>query len=221
MKVLKTNNFISERIKIRPITNAEFDKVQKELERTENPFGITEKDLTGDIKYFPMGLAVRMLEEQQMQENTPDVTIFQKDRKSAKNAKGFNWDYTKAGWTFWNNVIDKGQFSWFFETYPEYKKYNIRKTTPNKYNITEKDLVDDLKDFPVSVVVRMLEEQEKQENKADVTVFQKNNTATAFARGFNWKNTAAGHEFWDKVVKNKKFMIFFEKYPKYIKYNIY
>ena len=78
MKVLKTNSFISERIKIRPITNAEFDKVQKELERPENPFGITEKDLTGDIKYFPMGIAVRMLEEQQMQGNTPDVTVFQK-----------------------------------------------------------------------------------------------------------------------------------------------
>ena len=40
-------------------------------------------------------------------------------------------------------------------------------STDIKYNITKKDMIDDLKGFPVGVVIRMLEEQEKQGNKPD------------------------------------------------------
>ena len=44
MKILKTDSFISERVKVKPVTNAEWDKVKKDIETRNNPFGITEKD---------------------------------------------------------------------------------------------------------------------------------------------------------------------------------
>lgn len=39
-----------------------------------------------------------------------------------------------------------------------FNKKNLEKNKINKYHITKKDMIGDLKGFPIGVVVRMLEE---------------------------------------------------------------
>jgi len=123
MKVLKTHNFISERIKIRPVTNAEFGKIQQDIHK--NPFGLTKKDLDRQMSKVPMGIAVRMLEEQEMQNNAADITIFCYNCCSDKDEGGFNWKNTEQGTDFWKDVLGYYNFDVFFDRYPEYEKYNL------------------------------------------------------------------------------------------------
>lgn len=80
--------------------------------------------------------------------------------------------------------------------------------------ITEKDLIGDIADFPVEIVRKMVEEQMRQGNNADVCMFQKCANKNKNQGGFDWRNTEDGHIFWELVIYNKNFGIFFEKYPK-------
>ena len=131
MKILKTTDFVSERIKVQPVTNAELEKAQTEFEESKKiPFGLTKDDLKGMLEGMPMGIVVRMLEEQEKQGNFPVVKIFQKDifaerRLSDGSRGGFDWERTEAGFDFWSEVIEKENFNVFFEKYPEYRKYNL------------------------------------------------------------------------------------------------
>ena len=128
MKILKSNKNIIERIQLQPITNAELERAQKKIEEESNriPFGLTKHDIIGQIKNFPMGVVVRMLEETEAQGNKPDVKLFQ-DHASAgtKNKEGFVWSETEAGHKFWSDVINCEWFHKFFDKYPDYKKYNL------------------------------------------------------------------------------------------------
>lgn len=89
----------------------------------------------------------------------------------------------------------------------------------NKYGITEKDLVGEIKDFPLGLVLKMLELQEGQGNEPNITVFQKNCCADYKRSGFDWSDTEDGGLFWDRVINGIDFKVFFDKYPKYKKYN--
>ena len=89
-----------------------------------NPFGLTKDDLIGDLKGFPMGVVVRMLEEQELQGNDVDVKVFQEDCMIIY--RGFDWDKTEAGYNFWEDVIDYKDFNLFFKKYPEYKSITCR-----------------------------------------------------------------------------------------------
>ena len=84
----------------------------------------------------------------------------------------------------------------------------------NEIKITEKDLIGEIKRFPIEVVRKMVEEQVRQGNKADVSIFQKKNYADKENGGFKWKDTEEGFEFWDMVIIYEEFDKFFEKYPK-------
>lgn len=75
--------------------------------------------------------------------------------------------------------------------------------------ITKKDLIGEIKDFPIEVVKKMVERQVEQGNKADVGDFQ--DIATG---GFFWGETTEGYDFWSEVIGRKNFDLFFEKYPK-------
>lgn len=75
--------------------------------------------------------------------------------------------------------------------------------------ITEKDLIGQIKDFPIEVVEKMIERQVEQGNPADVRVFQDIVTG-----GFFWNETIEGYDFWCEVILRKNFDLFFEKYPK-------
>ena len=84
----------------------------------------------------------------------------------------------------------------------------------NEIKITEKDLIGDIAGFPIEVVKKMVEEQVRQGNKADVSIFQECANWDKKHGGFEWEETEDGFEFWDMVVLYKEFDEFFEKYPK-------
>ena len=89
-----------------------------------NPYGLTKDDLKEDIEDFPMGVVVRMLEEQEEQEQKPDVNVFQRKYSTIKGDGGFNWRETEASEEFWSNVLFSRKFDLFFKRYPEYARYN-------------------------------------------------------------------------------------------------
>ena len=86
--------------------------------------------------------------------------------------------------------------------------------------VTTKDLIGDLKDFPIEVVEKMLEHQYKQIGKTDISIFQKKRCEGTGGKGFSWPATIEGHYFWKRVIHDKNFDIFFERYPKVSK-NVY
>lgn len=78
--------------------------------------------------------------------------------------------------------------------------------------VTEKDLIGEIKDFPIEVVEKMIERQVEQGNEADVRVFQEHKTS--YSPGFDWDETVEGFGFWNSIIDEKNFDLFFEKYPK-------
>lgn len=80
--------------------------------------------------------------------------------------------------------------------------------------ITKADLIGKIENFPIEIVKKMVEEQVRQGNKADVTIFQRNLLANPLVGGFLWKNTEDGAPFWDRVILARDFNLFFRKYPR-------
>ena len=72
----------------------------------------------------------------------------------------------------------------------------------------------DLKGFPKEIIARMLNYQEEQWGKIDISVFEKDRTAGEPTKGFVWSKTKEGYDFWNEVIRFKNFALFFEKYPK-------
>lgn len=84
------------------------------------------------------------------------------------------------------------------------------------FKVEKIDIVDSmLEDFPVEVVEKMLEEQIKQGNAPSLEVFFDNLIADKLQGGFTWNETEDGDEFWEAVIQNDNFDLFFEKYPKH------
>ena len=82
------------------------------------------------------------------------------------------------------------------------------------FNVEQSDLVGDINDFPIEIVQKMIEEQIKQGNKANVSVFQQRCITDADNGGFDWDETTDGLEFWKSVISHQEFNVFFKKYPK-------
>lgn len=68
--------------------------------------------------------------------------------------------------------------------------------------------------FPKEIVDRMLDLQEEKGCERDIGVFEEYNCADFCQGGFNWDETSEKSSFWYKVIINKNFDLFFEKYPK-------
>lgn len=64
-----------------------------------------------------------------------------------------------------------------------------------------------LKDFPENVVNAMLDEQERQGNPRDVTVFERNKLASTSIGGFEWSNTPDGAEYWAAIITKRRFYL--------------
>lgn len=79
----------------------------------------------------------------------------------------------------------------------------------NYYYVTKEDLKGEIADFPVEIVQHMLNNQTKEDGKANIKFFQ-----NSIKGGFIWRNTPEGTSFWNDVIKNKNFDRYFEKYPK-------
>lgn len=80
--------------------------------------------------------------------------------------------------------------------------------------VTTKDLIGDLEDFPIELVEIMLQKQYKQVDKMDISIFQKCKFSDKYQGGFHWSDTIEGHEFWNDVIREGRFDVFFERYPK-------
>ena len=80
--------------------------------------------------------------------------------------------------------------------------------------VTTKDLIGDLKNFPIEVVEKMLQKQYKQVDKIDITVFQTYKCSDIPCGGFCWGDTIEGHDFWSDVIRFENFDRFFERYPR-------
>lgn len=81
------------------------------------------------------------------------------------------------------------------------------------YKVVNEDLVDELREFPLTVVQKMIEHQVMQGNPANVKVFQADPTAERSEGGFVWEDSPEGWDFWDKVIEGMEFNVFFERYP--------
>ena len=80
--------------------------------------------------------------------------------------------------------------------------------------VEQSDLVGDIKDFPIEVVEKMIEEQVKQGNCPNVEVFQNYVSADDGDGGFAWSKTDDDIDFWTDIIVEGNFDLFFEKYPK-------
>lgn len=70
------------------------------------------------------------------------------------------------------------------------------------------------KDLPVEIQQRMLDEQVRQGNKRDAEVFKEYTMAGIRGGGFTWSRTVEGYAFWEKIIHDGNFAVFYEKYPK-------
>lgn len=65
----------------------------------------------------------------------------------------------------------------------------------------------ELEGFPENVVNAMLDEQERQGNPRDVTVFERNKLASTSIGGFEWSNTPDGAEYWTAIITKRRFYL--------------
>ena len=79
----------------------------------------------------------------------------------------------------------------------------------SNYKVTEKDLIKEIKGFPIEVVEKMLEKQQIQRGYINIFTLQ-----DAVCGAFRWSDTSEGYAFWYKVIRDKDFNLFFTTYPK-------
>lgn len=72
---------------------------------------------------------------------------------------------------------------------------------------------DEILGFPMPVIEAMLRYQENQGNPRNITIFKNRKWTSKNSGGFDWTTTKEGDEFWDKVISNQDFDVFFEEYP--------
>ena len=118
-----------------------------------------------------------------------------------KKTFGFVWKKTPEDDVFWMH-ISSGKYNVYYE------KYGSAPTTDvTKYK-------GEIADFPPEIVEMMLQRQFEQTGKRDVSVFENKRDANYRQNGFTWEDSPEKNSFWYDVITNKKFDVFFEKYPK-------
>ena len=71
-----------------------------------------------------------------------------------------------------------------------------------------------IKDFPEHIVEAMLDEQVRQGNKRDVSVFEKNEFSDQSNGGFTWNKAKLSNEIWCDIIINRNFSAFPLQYPR-------
>jgi hypothetical protein len=80
----------------------------------------------GQLRGFPTEIVEKMLENQEIQGNPRNITVFEEHKLRGGERGGFTWEDTVEGHIFWRQVISYLNFSVFFERYPK----KIEKTLP-------------------------------------------------------------------------------------------
>lgn len=74
----------------------------------------------------------------------------------------------------------------------------------------------ELTGFPQEIVEKILDEQERQGNKRDVSVFEKKAEAQLEDGGFDWESTNQDYLFWESILSYGELDYFYEDfYEKY------
>ena len=165
----------------------------------------------GELEGFPKEIIARMLDCQQEQGNPRDISVFEKRCDAGWCNKGFDWDGTQEGFGFWEEVIDNKNFNIFFEQYPQKDNQDNSQKLDDLETYTPKG---ELEGFPKEIIAKMLDCQEEQGNPRDVSVFEENVCVSMIIKGFDWNNTKDEFDFWEQVISERNFNLFFEKYPK-------
>jgi len=153
----------------------------------------------GKLKGFPKEIVKAILKHQVKQGNNEDVSVFEDHISASSLGNGFGWSDTKEGHGFWSTVLIDRNFDRFFEKYP--------KKTKSKYK-------GDIKGFPKRIVKEMLKRQVKDGNPKNVKVFENDRHASVDDGGFKWEKTKEGNDFWEDVIINENFNLFFDKISK-------
>ena len=73
-----------------------------------------------------------------------------------------------------------------------------------KFKVKKKHLTGEIADFPKRVVQAMVDEQVRQGNPADPSVFAREPTAGKSQGGFNWHESILGYS-WSDIIQEKEF----------------
>jgi len=130
---------------------------------------------------------------------------------------GFIWSKTPENTGFWSN-IHSGLYSSYYIKYGGtgtvfVNPYNLCGEIPLSTTVSL-SYGGQIADFPPEIVEMMLQRQFEQTGKRDVSVFEGYKSAACHEGGFTWCTTHEGGNFWYDVITEKKFDVFFEKYPK-------
>ena len=74
-----------------------------------------------------------------------------------------------------------------------------------KFKVKKKHLIGDIADFPKRVVQAMVDEQVRQGNPADPSVFAGACATSKSEGGFTWHKTTLGYNSWVEIIQYKKF----------------
>jgi len=92
----------------------------------------------GEIEGLPAPILKRMMECQVEQGNKADYTVFENWKCTAKAGGGFDWAVTAEKSDFWTMAITYGDYSKFFEMYPETKPEKVEKSLEEKISEVKK-----------------------------------------------------------------------------------
>ena len=74
-----------------------------------------------------------------------------------------------------------------------------------KFKVKKKHLIGEIADFPRLVVQAMVDEQVRQGNPADPSVFASGVLSCKQEGGFTWYESTLGYNFWAEIIWRKKF----------------
>lgn len=101
---------------------------------------VTEKDLVGDIKNFPIEIVQKMCEYQVEHGNKFDPSVFSEDKCSSWGGGGFYWYETREGDEYWCSIIDKEMFHLFEPDSNPNTVYLVYYSTGNSYYATPHEI---------------------------------------------------------------------------------
>ena len=76
-----------------------------------------------------------------------------------------------------------------------------------KFKVKKKHLTGEIADFPKRVVQAMVDEQVRQGNPADPSVFSIWRVAGKINGGFDWVESPLGYDSWLKIIRRKQFQL--------------
>lgn len=106
-------------------------------EKYGHPTNTSTLSYGGEIADFPPEVVELMLQRQFEQTGERNISVFEREKTSCKDFKGFTWEYTKELHNFWRDVISSKKFDVFFEKYPKESLINSPiKTSKNEESTT-------------------------------------------------------------------------------------